>query len=291
MKIGIPGALSTCLFLVLHSASAFEGRITATLTRGGDEQQLLYTAATNFLRVERLETDRPHARDIFDLQSGAITLLFPHNRSFVRLKADSENVSANRRPGMPAMPNPPGVLPPGVGPQAQPPVPPGSPATIGPANLPGMPTPPPRPQMPPMPAGAGMPPAMPMMAMPEEKSELTATGEKTNILGYACARYEFKQRGQTMEIWATSELFTFQPYQENQGRRFGPRMIEDQWGELLKAKKLFPLAATLKFDNGPERLRFEVKTITPEKIKDDNGQLFQPPSDYRETEPLSFRNL
>ena len=131
-------------------------------------------------------------------------------------------------------------------------------------------------------------PAMPMMAMPEEKSELTATGEKTNILGYACARYELKQRGQSMEIWATGELFAFEPYRENQRHRFGPRMIEDEWGDSLKAKNLFPLAATLKFDNGPERYRFEVKSVTPETINDDDGKLFQPPSDYRETQPLPF---
>jgi hypothetical protein len=128
-----------------------------------------------------------------------------------------------------------------------------------------------------------------MMPMPGmDKLELRATGEKTNLLGYACIRYELKQRGEVMEIWATDQLLPYQPWQQNQPPRFGPRMIEEQWSELVRARKLFPLLASLKFENGPERLRFEVKTITPEKIEDRDGQLFQPPADYHELDPLPF---
>ena len=144
--------------------------------------------------------------------------------------------------------------------------------------------------------------AMPMMPTPMmEKMELTATGEKTNLLGFACTRYEIKQRGETMEIWATEQLFPFQPYMQNQPHRFGPRMIEEQWGDLLKAKKLFPLLAVLRFERlsppgagtppaaGPERYRFEVQSITPEKINsDDATRLFQPPPGYIEIQPLPF---
>ena len=121
-----------------------------------------------------------------------------------------------------------------------------------------------------------------------EKPELKATGEKTNLLGYVCTRYELKQRGEVMEIWATDRLLPFQPWLANQPPRFGPRMIEEQWGELLKQQKLFPLLAILRFENGPERLRFEVKAITPERIEDHDGKLFQPPPDYHEIEPLPF---
>jgi hypothetical protein len=171
-------------FFMLHSALAFEGRITAALTRGGQATPLLYTAGTNCLRVEITAPDRPNPVDLLDLQSGEMTLLFPNNRSFVRLKAASENPSSVP-PGFPAMPQK---------------------------------------------------PAMPMMPPPMiEKMELRATGEKTNLLGFACEKYEIKQRGQTMEIWATEQLFPFQPYQQNQPDRFGPRMIEEQWGDLLKA--------------------------------------------------------
>jgi hypothetical protein len=91
-----------------------------------------------------------------------------------------------------------------------------------------------------------------------------------------------------MEIWATDQLFPFQPYLQNQPHRFGPRMIEQQWPELVKAKKLFPLLATLKFDNGVERFRFEIQSVTPEKLTAGDKQLFQPPANYFEIQPLPF---
>ena len=65
-------------------------------------------------------------------------------------------------------------------------------------------------------------------------------------------------------------------------------MIEEQWGDLLKAKKLFPLLAILKFENGAERFRFEVQSITPEKITPDDAKLFLPPPDYQKFNPCRF---
>jgi hypothetical protein len=164
---------------------------------------------------------------------------------------------------LPPLPN----LPPGVGPQS-------APASGAGPNLP---------------AGA---PAFPMPMMPPpmmDKLELTSTGEQTNLLGFACEKFELKQRAEVMEIWATHDLLPFQNYVRNQPHRFGPRMIEEKWGDLLKAGKLFPLRAVLKFENGPERLRFEVKSVTPEKIKkEDEAKFFEPPPDYHELEPLPF---
>jgi hypothetical protein len=166
------------------------------------------------------------------------------------LKAASQN---NRQP-FPGPPGP-GNLPPGVGPQG--------------GAAPGM-------------------PAMPMMPMPMpmEKMELNPTGQTTNLLGFACSGYEIKHRGQTMEIWATDQLLPFQLWLQNQPHRSGPRMIQDAWGDLLKAKKLFPLLAILRIDNGPERYRFEVKAIRPDHITDDDGTLFRPPANYFEARAL-----
>jgi hypothetical protein len=289
------------------NAFAFEGQITATLNRGGETQTLLYIIGTNQLRLERGENDRPYPIDIVNLDTGDITLLFPNNRSFVRLKGQAENPSA-MPPGFPGMPNPPPMpgapMPNGPGPQAEPSFP--APGTIGPTNLPGMPAMLPGPQMPhvpQMPPGAGPQasssfPARPMMMpMPMEKAELVATGETTNLLGYVCTRYEIKQRGEVMEIWATDKLLPFEPYMQNQPHRFGPRMLEEQWGGILEAKHVFPLRAVLRFDApsmpgqaapppGPERMRFEVQSITPEKISDHT--LFDPPPDYQEIQPLPF---
>ncbi len=65
-------------------------------------------------------------------------------------------------------------------------------------------------------------------------------------------------------------------------------MIEEQWGALVQAKKLFSLLATLQFEHGPEQLRFEVKSATLQKAEDQDGALFQPPADYQEIQPLPF---
>ncbi len=301
-------ALAAGLFILASPATAFEGRITAASTQGGQTTALLYTVGTNSLRLEVTGSDRPNPVDVLDLHTGALTLIFPHNRSFVRLKPAAENAAAPP-PGMSPMP-----VPAGIGPQsarlsgalAMPAPPAGLPPEIGPqahaapdaARMPAMP------QMPTPPAGlppgigpqaqspgaSAMPamPAMPMMPMPMEKMELKATGQKTNLLGYACERFELKQRGETLEVWATGRLLPFQPYQRNQPHRFGPRMIEEQWPGLLQARNLFPLLVSLRFESGPERYRFEVKSIKAEKIADRDGKLFQPPPDYQEIEPLNF---
>jgi hypothetical protein len=141
-QIVFSGTAALCL---VQHAVAFEGRITATLTQAGEAKNFLYTAGTNLLRIERIETNRPYARNVVNRDSGAITLLFPYNRSFMRWKPAPQNASPF--PGAP-------VLPPGIGPQARPL--PAAPAGIGPTNLPGMPAPtatPPMPAMPQMPLG------------------------------------------------------------------------------------------------------------------------------------------
>jgi hypothetical protein len=317
-------ALAAGLFLLAPPAGAFEGRISATVTQGGQGSGLLYIAGTNVLRIEKTDTNWPHARNLVDLQTGSLTLLFPHNRSFVRLKPVAAGVSPASEGGILPPGFPPGLPPTGMRPNAFPPGgTPGLPAagmtattTIGPTNLPGTPAPPPMPQMPNLPkpptglpagigppaggapgmgAGpgmaAGMPampamPPMPMMPGMMERAELKATGHKTNLLGYACERFELKQRRETLEIWATDQLFPFVAYQQNQPHPGGPRGPEEQWPELMKARRFFPLLVTLRFENGPERYRFEVKSVKPEKIRD--PALFQPPPDYQEIEPLPF---
>ena len=128
--------------------------------------------------------------------------------------------------------------------------------------------------------------------------ELKRTGDKTNLLGFVCEKYELKQFGQSMEIWATDQLLPFQSYTPSQPHHFGPPRIEEQCGELLKARKLFPLLAILKLEipshlvggaaigSGLERYRFEVKSVRAEQITD--ASLLQPPPGYREIQPLPF---
>jgi hypothetical protein len=117
---------------------------------------------------------------------------------------------------------------------------------------------------------------------------LKATGDTTNLLGLACERFELKQRGEVMEIWATSGLLPFVPYRQNQPQRHGPRRMDEQWAELLAAQKLFPLLVTVKFENGAERYRFQVTAVDPQRFTDDDAPLFEPPPDYHEIDPLPF---
>jgi len=319
-----------CITALASAADAFEGRINAVMIQGNQTNALLYTVGTTLLRVEMTATNWPNPVDIVDRSSGALTLLFPNNRSFVHLKPAAEAATVGA-PGRPGMPMPPGVLPPGIGSQSAPVAPPmptmpnmpALPPGVGPQpqTTPAMPPMPPRPVMPNMSVAPGMPPMPNMPALPQgvgpqsqagpmtpqagtlappglppmpmmpgmmEKMELQATGQKTNLLGFACQQYQLKQRGETLEIWATDQLFPYQPYLQNQPHRFGPQRIEEQWPGMLTTRKLFPLLASLRYDNGAERFRFEVQSVTPQKLTDEEAKLFQPPEGWFEIQPLPF---
>ncbi len=312
-------ALIPAILLGAGDASAsenFQGQIRARAGRTGAPAELLYTVGTNLMRVEMLDTNFPNPIDIVDLESGQITLIMPMNRTFMRFKPGIQ-----RGPAFgPAFPVSPGALPPGIGPQAVGPgaTPPGfapPAAAFGPTNLPGvpaipaLPAPPgglplgigPQSQAPAVPGVAAMPslpappPSASMPAIPPIPTtppgvalELQPTGEQTNLLGNSCATFQIKQRGESMEVWATDQLAPFQAYLPNQPPSFGPPMIEYQWSGLLSARKLFPLRAVLRADNGPERYRFEVLSITPRKLTQQELKGFQPPEGYVEIQPRPF---
>ena len=246
------------LAALASTAVAFEGRIHAVMIQGNETNALLYTVGTNSVRVEMTATNWPNPVDILDCNPGTLTLLFPNNRSFVHLKPATEAASMGA-PVMPGMPMPPAGLPQGVGPQSAP----GAPSI---PTMPNMPTP----------------------MMPNAKLELQATGQRTNLLGFACQQYQLKQRGQTLEIWATDQLPPYQSYIRNQPHQFGPHMIEEQWPALVADKKLFPMIASLRYGSGAERMRFEVTSVSAEKIVEPDEKLFQPPPQYHEVRPLPF---
>lgn len=232
---------------------AFEGRIDVLITRGNETNDLVYTVGPAQTRIAVTSTNSdssrvvwPHAVNIVDLESGAVTLVFPNNRTFVRLK------SAAAAPATTPLPST------GAGQNGD--------FTVRPA-IPAMP-------MPPIP--------------PDQELELKQTTDTKDILGFPCTRYDLKQHGQTLEVWATGKLVPFQPYLSNQPSRFGPHRLEEQWPALLTTRKLFPLMVSLHYDNGAERFRFEVKSVKEEEIADPDRRLFQPPKDYHEVESLPF---
>lgn len=310
-SVGAMVALVGAAMVLAQCALGFEGRITVTNTRGGQTNTLLYTGSPQHLRIEITSTNWPHPIDIWNLKSNTVTMVYPHNLSFVRLRNASDLVTGFApRPGaepggqMAFPPPPPGIGPqpsgtgvPSAGP-GQIPMAESSPMRRGPRQMavPAVPalTQPPGglpPGIGPQPGGgagvSGMPP-MPMMPMPQENLELKDTGEAKEILGFPCVRYEMKRRGEILEIWATDKLLPYHPYLQTQPHRFGPRLIEEQWPAMLEERKLFPLLVTLHFDNGAERYRFEVKSVKDEKLTDTDGKLFQPPPNYHEIEPLPF---
>ena len=140
-------AIALCLaFIFNFSLQAFEGRITAAVTQGGQTTAFRYTISTSALRLEATGSDRPNPVDALDLRTGTLALFSPHNRSFVYLKPALEIPAAP--PGIPAMH---AGIPSGVGLQTQ--AAPAAPASIGPTSLPGMTATPAMPAMPQVPAG------------------------------------------------------------------------------------------------------------------------------------------
>ncbi|MBU6409950.1 MAG: hypothetical protein KGR98_06145, partial [Verrucomicrobia bacterium] len=92
--------------------AAFQGGITVAVSQGGQTRHLLYTVGTNSLRVECTDAGYPYPRDIVNMRSGAIIILFPNNRSFMKLPGKSPAPSGSPMsrigpmpvPGAPAMP-------------------------------------------------------------------------------------------------------------------------------------------------------------------------------------------
>src|SRR4051812_12138231 len=82
----------TALALAGFSAhgAVFQGRISATFTRGGEALPILYTLGSNSIRIEVTGSPHPHPINIIDREAGALTMVYPHNRSFMRVKMQAQ---------------------------------------------------------------------------------------------------------------------------------------------------------------------------------------------------------
>lgn len=103
------------LCLAPAPARAFEGRIRAVMTRGVEVMPLLYTAGTNCLRIETGIASQPYPVNLLNLNSGELTLVFPHIHSFIRVKSPA----AAPTPGGRAPTNLPGASPPPMAAQVE----------------------------------------------------------------------------------------------------------------------------------------------------------------------------
>ena len=288
-------------------ARGFEGILTVTETRDGISTQTVYTGKGEKLRIENADKSKPEPINVVDLAAKKLTIVYPHNSSFVVLdliKNDAPSSSSNRAPGVIA---PPDSTEGGVshGLAFTPPPRPGL-ATSPP---PGFPTPPPAPSMPAMPnlAGAGpMMPPIPALGGTGAATELKKTEKTKKIQGFNCVCYTLSDGTEIFEIWAApdADLFPFRLLQTSfQNRQFGPRMLEEQWVELLQKQSLFPLEASMRTilhhpvesragatapadpDRAPaqsqERFSFKVEMIERKKI-DNTETLFSPPKNFNE---------
>ena len=86
------------------------------MTLAGKATPLLYTIGEKALRLE-ITDNKTAPVDLVSLESGGLTILFPHNRSFVRVM----NGAAGKPPG--AMPAPPSVPSAGAPMPTMPPIP------------------------------------------------------------------------------------------------------------------------------------------------------------------------
>jgi hypothetical protein len=266
----------------------FAGVVTARLTRGTASSQFVFTRKGNQLRIENT-TNQLEPINIVDLAANKLTIVYPHNTTFVQLDL-TKKAAPSAAPPMPALtPN-----------QA------GAPAQLGPAISPppGFPSPPPMPSLshsqvpnkpamgqalPAIPAGAGMgmPMMMPPMPIPGGSGafELKKTDKTKNIQGFNCTLYTIGNRGEEFTTWVTDDavLFPFRLIEHNLLRRFGSQQIEENWPELLRDKSLFPLEAIfLTQSGGQSRLTFRVDKIDRHKVED--NKLFEPPKNYIEIE-------
>ncbi len=275
----------------LAGEARFEGVATATLIRGGTQaNHFQFTRKGNLLRIENTD-NKLEPINVIDLEAKKLTIVYPHNTTFVTI--DLTRTSA----------------PPGNAPPINLPIPPAAtPAKVGPAvsPAPGFPTPPTMPSIPqlpsqssgmpgmPNPAAAGPPMqprmgSMPAMMPPPPgggfgAAELKKTEQTKKVQGLDCTLYTLNQRGEKFELWVTNDsaLFPFRLIERDFfGRRFGPRMLEETWPELLRDKSLFPLEASWKMEPGSqERLSFKVEKMEKKKIED--TKLFEPPEKYIE---------
>jgi hypothetical protein len=265
-------AMPPLLVCAADKDKSFEGALTVTETRGGVAMQFLYSRKGDKLRIEHGDKSKPEAVNIVDLAAKKLTIVYPHNSTFVVVdltKIPAPSGAPNLPPGFPPLSN---VVQLQAGAPTVPSFPP--PPTPGPAISPppGFPTPPPIPSMPPMPqmpnnpmaSGAahmpmpppqgfgapGMPP-MPGTGGFGAAPELKKTDKTRKIQGFDCTLYTLSDHGETFEIWATPDaaLFPFRLVQSNyRSRHFGPVMLEERWIELLRNQSLFPLEATLRTD-------------------------------------------
>src|SRR5437016_14654847 len=97
----------------LLADNTFEGVVSATSTRAGTEPvHFVFTRKGSQLRIENT-TNKLEPINIVDLESKRLTIIYPHNSTFVNVDLTKKQAQASA-PGLPAgVPLPPAVPPEG----------------------------------------------------------------------------------------------------------------------------------------------------------------------------------
>ena len=225
-------------------ADTFDGVVEVSMTRAGvNPSHFVFTRKGNQLRIENT-TNKLEPINVVDLNANRLTIIYPHNTTFVSVDLAKQQQQPNGARLTP--------MPGGAG-----------------AGMP-------MPAMPPM----GMPGAAGLPGLTELKKET----QIKKVQGYDCTLYTAAARGEKMEIWATNDstLFPFRLITHDYiGRQFGPQMLEEQWPEMVKNKSLFPMEVSMKIDpGGQERFSFKVDKVEKSGGGKIDDNLFQPPKNY-----------
>jgi hypothetical protein len=203
--------------------NGFEGTISATLTRAGTELTHFLRSRAKQPTAHREHDQQPEQNNIVDLVTKKLTIIYPHNTTFVHVDLAKTASQPGAAPIPPTFPTPPASNTPH--PPSQ-----GYGGTSSGAATVSPPPGPPLPQMPNNPGAVGPMMMPPMQSMPGRfgAPELKKTDKTKTIQGFDCTLYAITDRGENFEIWRrTIEFVPFRLIERDfLGRRFGLQMLE-----------------------------------------------------------------
>lgn len=127
------------------------------------------------------------------------------------------------------------------------------------------------------PAASGVPGSdLPKAKAAASGSSFKDTGEKENILGYECEKYEITSAKGVSDIWATDKLGMFGGLTMGGGPGRHSQ-APPEWENIIKGTGFFPMRVTGTENNG-KTFKVEVTSVEKESLPD---SLFTPPSDWR----------
>ncbi len=123
---------------------------------------------------------------------------------------------------------------------------------------------------------------MKMGEMMDEESDdavgdFKKTGQKKEILGYACEKWIYKDDESEVESWVTKELGTFVFFSDPMEKGKNSSI----WQSQLESEGFFPMELIVKDNSGDVESTMVVTSVEKKSLDDD---MFMPPDDYQKLE-------